>query len=240
MPSVIVLAPIAAQLTRLISLQALVPHDAVEQALRQHRENTLEQHESKLPADTEEFLGHYFAVVRAAVQLLGAPAFARLARFQDEIEDEYMPGGPPMSPIYDSFAMQFVLGSMPQGVDDETPYSVLARLLSRDASYARLQRLAQSLGDARFELYRVKSAGRYDAEIEPVRGGGALEVHLTGSFLRAGDWGLLRVLPFEGRFYIADSPICFRRAKKIGASTSPVSSHASRTGLPPLRRRRAS
>ncbi|MEI9940175.1 MAG: hypothetical protein WDO69_23395 [Pseudomonadota bacterium] len=58
------------------------------------------------------FFGHYCAVTRAAVRLLGAPAFAALARFHDEVEEEYMPGGPPQSPVYDSFAMQFALSAV--------------------------------------------------------------------------------------------------------------------------------
>jgi hypothetical protein len=118
-----------------------------------------------------------------------------------------------MSPIYDSFATQYVLGSVRQGIGNETPYSVLARLLLRDPSRARLQRMAQSLGDARFELYRVKGASRHDAELEPVRGGDAFSVRLTGPFLRTGDFGLMRVLPFDDKFFIADPPYLLKASE---------------------------
>ena len=107
------------------------------------------------------FFGHYLVVTRAAVRLLGAPAFEALARFYDQVEDEYMPGGPPQSPVYDSFAMQFVLSAVPQGTANETPYSVLAHLLLRDPSRARLQSMAQSLAESRFDLYRVKGASSH-------------------------------------------------------------------------------
>lgn len=203
MTSVIAFAPIAAQLARGVSLDELFPRGVIEDVLRQE---ALEEDEEELPDDVAPFFEHYVAVTRAAVQLLGAPAFDRLARFHDEIEEVYMPGGPPVSPVYDSFSMQFVLGAVPQGPGNETPYSVLARLLLRDPTRAPLQRMAQTLADARFELYRVTSAKGHDARIEPVRGGDALSVRLTGPFLRTGDFGLMRVLPFEDRYYIADSP----------------------------------
>jgi hypothetical protein len=213
MPSVITFAPIAAQVARLISLDELLPRDVVEDVLREHRKEALASPEAKLPDDVEPIFGHYFAVTRAAVQLLGAPAFERLARLHDEIEEQYMPGGPPMSPVYDSFAMQFVLGSIPQGIGNETPYSVLARLLAGDAPRARIQRLAQSMAEARFELYRVKRASGHGADLEPARGGGALSVRLTGPFLRTGDFGLMRVLQFDDKPFIADSPYLLKASE---------------------------
>jgi len=205
MATVTTLAPIAAQLARAVPLDVLFPPGAIDEILREHRTGA-PSGEADLPAEVKPFFGHYCVVVRAAAQLLGAPAFDSLARFHEEVEEEYMPGGPPQSPVYDSFSMQFVLGSVPQGIGNETPYSVLARLLQRDPSRARLQSMAQSLADARFELYRVRTTGDHRADIEPVRGGAALSVRLTGPFLRPGDFGLMRVLSFGGEHFIADSP----------------------------------
>jgi hypothetical protein len=212
MASVIALAPIAAQLARSLTLNQLFPRDAVEEALR-GAEQAAEPGEPELPDDIQPFFEHYCVVVRAAVHLLQAPAFDALARFYEAVEDEYMPGGPPQSPVYDSFATQFVLGAVRQGIGNETPYSVLARLLLRDPSRARLQGMAQSLADARFELYRVKAASGNDAELEPVRGGGAFSVRLTGPFLRQGDFGLMRVLRFDDKLFIADSPYLLKASE---------------------------
>ena len=206
MTKVITFSPIAVQLARSVSLDQLFPRTAVEDALRDQREQAPDSGEAALPHDVALFFAHYWVVTRAAALLLGAPGFDALARLHEEIEAEYMPGGPPMSPVYDSFAMQFVLSAVPQGIGNETPYSVLARLLLSDASRARLQRMAQLLADARFEIYRVKGASGHDAELEPVRGGSALRVRLTGPFLRTGDFGLMRVLAFDDKFFIADSP----------------------------------
>lgn len=213
MATVTILAPIAAQLARAVPLDALFPGGAVEEVLREHR-SSAPAGEAELPEDVKPFFGHYCVVVRAAAQLLGAPAFDSLARFHEEVEEEYMPGGPPQSPVYDSFSMQFVLGSVPQGIGNETPYSVLARLLQCDPSRARLQSMAQSLADARFELYRVRTTDDHRADIEPVRGGAALSVRLTGPFLRPGDFGLMRVLSFDGEHFIADSPYLLKASEQ--------------------------
>lgn len=213
MATVTTLAPIAAQLARVVPLDALFPRGAVEEVLREHRSGA-PTGEAELPEDVKPFFGHYCVVVRAAAQLLGAPAFDSLARFHEEVEEEYMPGGPPQSPVYDSFSMQFVLGSVPQGIGNETPYSVLTRLLQRDPSRARLQSMAQCLADARFELYRVTGAGDHRADLEPVRGGAALSVRLTGPFLRPGDFGLMRVLSFDGEHFIADSPYLLKASEQ--------------------------
>lgn len=214
MATVTTLAPIAAQLARSVSLDALFPRGAIDDALRDHREIGSQPGEAELSEELTAFFGHYLVVVRAGAQLLGAKAFDSLARFHEEVEDEYMPGGPPHSPIYDSFSMQFVLGSVRQGIGNETPYSVLARLLQRDPSRARLQAMAQTLADARFELYRVTSTGGHRATIEPVRGGTALSVRLTGPFLRPGDFGLMRVLSFDNEHFIADSPYLLKASEQ--------------------------
>lgn len=213
MATVTTLAPIAAQLARAVSLEVLFPRNVIEEVLREHRTGA-PAGEADLPEEVKPFFAHYCVVVRAAAQLLGAPAFDSLARFHDEVEEEYMPGGPPQSPVYDSLSIQFVLGSVPQGIGNETPYSVLARLLQRDPSRARLQSMAQSLADARFELYRVRTTGDHRADIEPVRGGAALSVRLTGPFLRPGDFALLRVLSFDNEHFIADSPYLLKASEQ--------------------------
>jgi len=211
MTSPITFAPIALQLARSVSLDELIPHGSIEAMLR---EQAAAVNEPAVAAEVAPFFAHYLVVARAATRLLGTLPFAGLARFHDEVEEEYMPGGPPQSPVYDSFSMQFVLSSVPQGIANETPYSVLARMLLRDPSRARLQSMAQSLADSRFELCRVKSASDHAAEIEFVRGGGAATVQLTGPFLRSGDFGLMRLMRFDDSFFIADSPYLLQASEE--------------------------
>lgn len=196
--------PIAIQISKLVSMEALLPRDAVEQARRQGSKP--EGSEQPLPRDVDEFMAHYMAVVRAGWDLLGAPQFDRLSRLYAQIEEEFVPGGPPMSPVYDSYASQHILAEVPHGPANETPYSVLARLTSADPARERLSRLARALADSYMDLYRVTRAEDLSADLERVRGGEALSVRTTGPFLRTGDRVLARVLPFEGHYFIADSP----------------------------------
>ncbi len=185
-------------------MDSLLPRDAVEQ-LRQERPG-LERGERPYEPDVDEFMLHYMAVVRAGFDLLGAPHFDRLSRLFSQIEEQYMPGGPPMSPVYDSIVTQHVLAEVPHGPANETPYTVLARLASIAPGRERLARVARALADSHLDLYRVRSAANVSAELERVRDAAALSVRLTGPFLRTGDLMLARVVPFEGGHFIADSP----------------------------------
>lgn len=193
--------PIATQIARQVSAAALFPDGVLEAVRPESDPNDL-----PLPPDVETFHLHYFAVVRAAVALLDAPAFERLARLSEAIEEEYMPGGPPMSPVYDSFSVQHVLAEVPVGPADETPHSVVAKLTSGSPARSRFHALARALADACFDLYRVVSVSGLEAELSPVRGGDSLSVKTTGPFFRRDDVALVRVLPFEGNHFVADSP----------------------------------
>lgn len=113
-----------------------------------------------------------------------------------------------MSPIYDSLSTQHVLGQVPQGLAEETPYGVLAYLLARDPGRPRLAQLAAALAESHLDLYRVRSAIETRAKLEPLRGGPSLSVRLTGPFLRDGDRVLARVLSFGDQCFVADSPYC--------------------------------
>jgi hypothetical protein len=159
-----------------------------------------------LEPDVEDFMLHYMAVVRAGWQLLGAPQFDRLSRLYAQFEQEYAPGGPPMSPVYDSFAAQHILGQVPQGLAAETPYSVLVRLTSGDVSRQRLHQMARALADAHPDLYRCTKVDQTLAELEPLRGGPRFLVRLTGPFLRHLDRALARVVRFGDGAFMADSP----------------------------------
>lgn len=203
--------PVAMQVSKLVSLDLLLPPNVLELS-REDQAPGADQ--SPLEPDVELFMAHYLALIRAAFQLVGAPQFARLSRLFDQIQNEYTPGGPPMSPIYDSYAMQHILGDVPTGLANESPHSVLARLLKSDPARAQLQRLAQALADSHLDLYRVTRAAGVSAELEPLRGGAAFPVRLTGPFLRTEDRILARVLPFGDGHFIAESPYLLKASEQ--------------------------
>jgi hypothetical protein len=194
--------PIAIELARVLSLPKLLPADLLEMGSEQPKAR---QGEAPWPAEVEEFMLHYMALVRTAGKLLGAPPFERLARLYDQLEEEYQPSGPPQSPVYNSYAMQHILAEVPQGLARETPYSVLARL-TRAEPRQRLHELAQTLADSHLDLYRVVRAAGSGAELVHVRSEAPLSVLITGPFLRDEDLVLARVLRFGEGAFIADSP----------------------------------
>jgi len=196
--------PIATQIAKQVSITELFPRDVLETI--RHKRRASDPDAAPLPPEVDDFSAHYFALIRASAELLGAPAFAPLARRMEDLEQEYMPGGPPMSPVYDSFWMQHFLGEVPVGLSDETPFSVLVRLTSGSPERARFHALARSLAEAHLDLYRVVRAVGIEAELSPLRGGDAISVKTTGPFLRDGDLALARVLSFDGRLFVADSP----------------------------------
>jgi hypothetical protein len=193
--------PIASHLAKNLSPALLFPRAALERIAQQQ----LAGSDAWTP-ELRDFMGHYTELVRAAHSLLDAPQFERLARLSQELDDEYSPGGPPLSPIYDSYSVQHVLAEVPQGLARETPYSVLARLLNGDAPRARLCDLARCLADSHLDLYQVLRASDLQSRLQPARGGPAFSVQLTGPFLRTGDLILARVLVFGDHRFIADSP----------------------------------
>jgi hypothetical protein len=195
--------PIAIALGKVLSPARLFPPEVL-QRVRQGEPDG--ERDPAWAPELVEFMAHYTAVVRAAYMLLGAPPFQRLGRLHDEVQKEYQPGGPPMSPVYDSFAAQHILAGVPQGLAGETPYSVLARLSAGDPARARLHELAQALASSHLDLYRVLHGSGRRAELLPVRGGAVFSVHLTGPFLETEDRALVRVLAFGERKFVADSP----------------------------------
>ncbi len=225
--------PIAMQIAKHVSAATLLPNGVLEEV----RDNRQSQPEPKLPPKVEEFTLHYFALARAACSLLSAPWFNQLNRLMDAFEEEYMPGGPPQSPIYDSFHVQHVLGEVPVGAADETPYSVLVKLTLSSARHARFHALARSLAEAHLDVYAVTAAKGLRGELSPIRGGSAFTVNATAPFFERGDLVLARVLPFEGEYYIADSPYLLREPtqewlayfERVAATAQQPAADAART-----------
>lgn len=205
--SLIKLEPIALKLRREVPASVLFPPGMVE---AEHAALAADRDPGGCPPLTEpvaEFLAHYLAIAKAASALLHAPQFASLARWSERIEEEYMPGGPPMSPVYDSFSSMHVLCSIPTGPAGETPISVVARITFGDASRAALHQLAREMASSHLDLYRARSVGDRTAELAHVRSGRELSVHLSGPFLREADLFLGRALRFHtGAWFMVDSP----------------------------------
>jgi hypothetical protein len=204
--SIVRFEPIAVEIGKVVSLDQLLASDA--DGAGASPQPSREQ--SELPADVRGFLATYTATARGGWRLLGAPQFERLSRLHDRLAEEFMPGGPPMSPVYDSYATQHILCEVPQGLANETPYSVLARVTAGQARFEGVHALAAALAESFLDLYRVTRGEGFGAELVQVRGGAARSVRLTGPFAQTGDLMLARVLRVGDASFIADSPYLLR------------------------------
>lgn len=162
--------------------------------------------EPRLPDDVRRFMWHFRALVRAAYNLIGGPQLERLSRLHDRIAQDFKPSGPPESPVYESYAVHYVLSDVAVGLARETPYSVLARLLQDDPARAAFLPLARSMADSHQDVYRVLAVQGTHAELERLRDGGTLSVLTVSDFLQPGDRLLARLVSFEGATFLADAP----------------------------------
>lgn len=190
------------QLGKQFAPAAVFPRESLERVAHPDPESE----DPRWGAELRDFMAHYTEVAQVGHMLLAAPAFEKLAKLGRELEDEFASGGPPLSPVYDSYSVQHLLAEVPQGLAGETPYSVLARLSSGDGARARLCEMARALAASHLDLYRVLEVESLRAQLLPLRGGEAFHVRLSGPFLRRGDVMLARVLAFGSERFIADSP----------------------------------
>jgi len=154
-----------------------------------------------------DFLAHQLTISEAAMALVALPPFQGLNRQADLLEEEFMSGGPPMSPIYDSYSVIHLLAEIPVGMAGETPMGVLARLTATSPQHRELHLLALQFASSHLDLYRALSVTPSTAHLVHLRSGRKLDVHLTGPFLRESDLFLARVIPFrESEQVISESP----------------------------------
>jgi hypothetical protein len=211
--AVIKLAPIYAKLRGSVPLSILIPENAIESTRRRLRDDSGPD-EEELPEGTEEFLASYMVVVQASMALLASPPFSSLAQKYQKLEDEYLSGGPPMSPIYDSYSSLHALAEIPIGIGSETPLTVLAQLTMNRAEYSSIHALVTEMAKSHLDLYRAIQVEGKTAEILHVRSRNRVTVHLTGPFLRPSDLFLGRVIRFHtGQHFIAESPYVLKTAE---------------------------
>lgn len=204
--SVIKPEPISAKIRGIVSLATLLPRDASEQ-MRERLESNHQPGEPAMSEQVTEFLSYYMLVFGAGWSLLQMPPFESLTRQHERLEDEFMSGGPPTSPIYDSYSAIHTLAEIPVGIGSETPMTVLARLTASSIEHRSVHLLACQVASSHLDLYRAKDVNGVTAQIVHARSGAEIDVHLTGPFLRGKDLFLGRVFQFHtGEYFIADSP----------------------------------
>ena len=204
--TVIKLEPIGAKVRDKIPLTSLLPRGELER-MREKLRSDEQSDDAPMSERVAEFLAHYMLVFQAAGALLTIPAFEQLVRQHEQLADEFMSGGPPVSPLYDSYSSVHALVEIPVGIGSETPMSVLARLTVGSFEHRSVHQLASEIALSHLDLYRANEVESSSAQLVHVRSGSKTAVHLTGPFLREGDLFLGRVIRFHtGDNFIADSP----------------------------------
>lgn len=131
-------------------------------AARRDEAETLPEELEALPPNHREWMRFFQLVSPAAADLLGSKALRKLAIRIEAIEEEYMPGDPPMSPVRDSVFVNWWLCDAPVGPRRETLATILAEIGPAIGIPEHVNRLFACLGHSRMGVYRVE-------QIEPGR-----------------------------------------------------------------------
>ncbi|MGC4068374.1 MAG: hypothetical protein QM784_27765 [Polyangiaceae bacterium] len=235
--AVIHFEPIAAKLRGLVPLSRLLPVDQVA-ATRQRILDGAGRGEAPMQPETLEFLAGYMTLTQAASVLMSLPPFRAVADQYERLEDEFSSGGPPKSPIYDSYSMMHALVEIPVGVASETPMGVMARLTAGSEVHRVLHELAVELAQSHLDFYRAIECEGTTATLVHVRSGQEMRVLLTGPFLRNSDLFLGRVVrSATGKYFIVESPYVLHTAeseylryleRKVHAVSAPPSDDKAR------------
>lgn len=127
--------------------------------------------------------------------LLETHALRKLADRVRDADEEYMPGGPPMSPVLDSVFMTWWMADLGSGPVRESLCSVIAECGPALGLPAELIRCARVLDESRWGVYRVKDLGADRVELEELMGETRVVAHVPDDLRSRGPLWLTRVLP---------------------------------------------
>jgi hypothetical protein len=127
--------------------------------------------------------------------LLGTRALRKAAEQLTAAEEEYAPGGPPMSPILDSVFMSWSLADLPIGPARETLCSIVAEIGPVLGIHPPLMAAAQTLASSRFSVYRVRELSAHPVELTDVCTAQRMEAEVPVDMRQRGPYWLTRLLP---------------------------------------------
>ena len=91
--------------------------------------------------------------------LEGVPKLGEIGQTIEEIEEEYGTGGPPISPVHDSFFMMWSMVDLTFGRQSETVASIVLALAPLVGLSEELRRSMACLAASRLGVYRVQGQG---------------------------------------------------------------------------------
>lgn len=148
-----------------------------------------------LPIQHAQWMSAFKLLSQLAHPLLGLRALRKFADRVRELEEELMPGGPPMSPVFDSVFSTFVLADMTVGPRRETLCSILVDLAPALGFAPGFTQAARMLMESRFGVYKVRELGRDRVELTDLFSARRFEAQLPKDLSNRESLWLTRLLP---------------------------------------------
>ena len=148
------------------------------------------------PPSTRFWMGAFAELMRFMAPCLGLRELARLAQRLDAAEEAYMPGGPPTSPVTDSFFNLWAFLDTGIGLKRETLADVAVALAGPVRAPAELVAAWRGLARSYPGLFRVVEVAEGAVVLEELVTAERREVELSESFpIDRGELWWVRVLP---------------------------------------------
>ena len=168
-------------------------------AVRELRELTSVQADVEsqdgLPPAHAEWMRAFHVLFDLASNLLNTSALRKLAEQVAAAQEEYMPGGPPMSPIFDSVFSTWWLSDLPIGPRRETVCSIIVDLTPILGFPPAITCAARALASGRFGIYRVRETGPDRVELTDLFTAQRLQAHVPKDMSNRTPLWFTRVLP---------------------------------------------
>lgn len=148
-----------------------------------------------LPVHHAQWIVTFKLLAPLAHSLLGTHALRKAADSLASAEQEYEPGGPPLSPIFDSVFTTWSLADMPMGPQRETLCSVVAETGAALGLPVPLIAAARTLAASRFGVYAVRDLGSSRVELTDVITAQRITVHVPNDLRQRGRFWFTRLLP---------------------------------------------
>ena len=132
----------------------------------------------ELPASHAAWMRSVTVMSAFAGGLLETHALRKLADRVARADEEYMPGGPPQSPVLDSAFASWWMADLPVGPTRETMSSIIADLGPVMGWPAELTRRARLFAQSRMGVYRATTIGTDRVQLDELVTGARTHAHV--------------------------------------------------------------
>lgn len=150
---------------------------------------------SGMPPNHARWMAIFELLGKGVTALTGLHALRKLGPRIDQAEEEYMPGGPPMSPVLDSVFMMWWMADLPAGPGRETLLGIFAEIAPMLSSPPWLAACARALASSRLGVYRVEELGQQRVRLTELGTGVSVQAAVPDDLKARRSLWLTRLLP---------------------------------------------